>query len=211
VAFTGLNDVDQAIAGYTHPALVGTKWISLGGGNSAGIINVQILEKIATTGPKIKAAGYEGVMFDVEEVYGSHGDIVPAFQKTFANLKGEGLLVGVTTSHSAPYWCYTAEDAIEIVKAWVADDNIDVISPQLYTSGYERAPMFDETGLCVQQGCTWDLYKGFKGKFAPSICTAGQYGAVQSYFSSKYGIECEGFFEWSQRRGTRRSLNSILD
>ena len=44
VAFTGLNNVSQAIAGYPPnatwccPPLVGSKYISLGGGNAAGIM-----------------------------------------------------------------------------------------------------------------------------------------------------------------------------
>ena len=63
------------------------------------------------------AAGDEGVMFDVEEIQGSSGTMVPAFAKPFAPVKHVGFRVAVTTSHSAPYQCDTPEDAAALVKA----------------------------------------------------------------------------------------------
>lgn len=39
-----------------------------------------------------------------------------------------GLKVIVTTSHSAPY-DMDAQGAIDLVKAWVVDSNIDYLSP----------------------------------------------------------------------------------
>jgi hypothetical protein len=205
-AFTGYTDVTTAINYYTPgaawccPELVGTPWITLGGGNSAGFIDQSALEAIATSGQQIIDAGYKGVMFDVEEVEGSATQIVPAFATAFAELKKAGLLVGVTTSHSAPYATDTPEDAIAFVKAWVQDDNIDILSPQLYSSGQESSPEFDETATCVDQGCTWDLYKGCKAQFAPSIVDDSQFNEVQTYFEGPngYGIPVAGFFQWAQ-------------
>ena len=84
-------------------------------------------------------------MFDVEEVEGSSGTMVPAFAKAFAAVKRGGLRVAVTTSHSAPYQCDTPEDAVAFVKAWTADANIDILSPQLYSSGSESSPEYAET------------------------------------------------------------------
>lgn len=54
-------------------------------------------------------------------------------------------------SHSAPYQTDTPEDAVAFVKAWCADPNVDILSPQLYSSGTERSPDFTETcvHICV--------------------------------------------------------------
>ena len=86
---------------------------------------------------KINASAYDGVMFDVEEVVGPASTMVPLFGEAFAAIKKRGLLVGVTTSHSAPYQTDEPADAVAFVKAWVADPRIDVLSPQLYSSGSE--------------------------------------------------------------------------
>jgi hypothetical protein len=202
-AFTGLIDVDQAIAQYTEgaswccPALLGTKYITLGGGNSAGVFTAAALSAIEGSAAKIKAAGYDGVMFDVEEVTGPSSTMVNAFAKAFAAMKQGGLKVAVTTSHSAPYQCDSADDAVAFVKAWVTDSNIDILSPQLYSSGSETAPEFAETNSCVANGCTWDLYLGAKPALAPSIVNAGQYEAVKSWAAGK-GLQVAGFFQWAQ-------------
>lgn len=198
IAFSGYTDVDTAISESSRVRLSGTKYLSIGGGNAVGIFNVASLTKIAASAAKVKGAGYEGVMFDVEEVYGSAADMVPAFAKAFAAFKSQGMRVGVTTSHSAPYYCYTPADAVTVVKAWVADPNVDILSPQLYTSGSERSPMFDETNFCKDSGCTWGLYVGGRAAFAPSIVTASQYSAVQSYFSAR-NITTAGYIQWAQR------------
>ena len=67
----------------------GTQYITLGGGNSAGLFNVASLKQIATSDSisAIKKAGYEGVMFDVEEVDGPASATVPAFAAAFAACK----------------------------------------------------------------------------------------------------------------------------
>ena len=128
-AFTGLIYVKNAISQYSQgaswccPALSGTKYLNLGGGNSAGVFNEAALTAIASSVAEV--TGYEGVMFDVEEVQGSSGTMVPAFAKAFAAVKHAGLRVAVTISHSAPYQCDTPEDAVAFVKAWAADANID--------------------------------------------------------------------------------------
>eukprot|EP00729_Bicosta_minor_P004956 gene4956-4683_t len=193
VAFTGLVDVATAISGYPRtgshpwccPPLKGTAWISLGGGNAAGQFTATNLQAATTVNSTnaIKAAGYGGVMFDAEEVIGDAASVVGAFKAAFAACKSAGLKVGVTTSHSAPYATDTPEVAVALVKAWAVDPNVDVLSPQLYSSGQESSPEFDETSACKVAGCTWDLYKPFKGVFAPSIVDASQLSAVQTYFA----------------------------
>ena len=141
---------------------------------------------------------YSGVVFDVEIVQGSSAETIPLFAKAFEVCKGLGLTVVVTTSHSAPYMTDTPQDAVEIVKAWAADDNVDMLSPQLYSSGMEGSPEFAESNNCKEAGCTWELYQNSKAKFVPSIVTYSHYPAVQEYFSSKYNITNHGFIQWAQ-------------
>lgn len=93
----------------------------------------------------VKEANYSGVMFDAEIVSGDYTETIPAFAAAFKAAKSAGLGVMVTVSHSAPYHTDTPQDGVELIKAWVQDENIDVISPQLYSSGTETSPDFDET------------------------------------------------------------------
>jgi len=206
-AFTGYTDVQQAIAYYTEgaawccPTLVGEKWLTLGGGNSAGTFNVDSLNSIATSAETIKSSstGYDGVLFDVEIVYGSSSAVVPAFAAAFKGLKEGGLKVGVTTSHSAPYMTDTPQVAVDLVKSWVKDSNIDFLSPQLYSSGNEGAPDFAETNNCKAAGCTWDLYIGMIPEMVPSLVEESHYNHTESFFSN-LGIQTKGFFQWKQTR-----------
>merc|ERR550525_81214 len=216
-AFTGLIDVKNAIAQYSEgaawccPKLHGTRYLTLGGGNSAGEFTSSALKDIASSAAVIKQAGYSAVMFDVEEIVGSSDLMIPLFQESFAALKKAGLIVAVTTSHSAPYQCDSAADAVAITKAWIADANIDILSPQLYSSGQEGTPEFAETNSCKNAGCTWELYKGAKAVIAPSIVDSSQYAAVKEWFSTKLGISTRGYFQWSQVAGhSHQSLMAAL-
>ena len=207
VAFTGLTDVSKAIAGYTEnaswccPPLSGNKYLSIGGGNAAGQIGVADLRAIASKSnvSAIAAAGYAGVVFDVEEVIGAAAETGPAFAAAFAACKQQGLGVVVTTSHSAPYQTDSSADAVALVRGWAQDENIDVLSPQLYSSGQETSPQLDITSSCAPD-CSWDLYRGAKAKFAPSIVDESHLPAVREFFegNTTLGIKVDGFFQWKQ-------------
>ena len=119
--------------------------------------------------------------------------MVPAFKASFAKVKAAGLNVIVTTSHSAPYDCDTPETAIALVVAWVQDDNIDILSPQLYTTGLETSPSFEHTSECDAAGCTWALYENSKAAFVPSIVDPTHYSVSQLYFSVHHHIELGGY------------------
>ena len=75
-------------------------------------------------------------MFDVEEVQGSSGTMVPAFAHAFAAVKGAGLRVAVTTSHSELYQCDTLEAAVAF-EGLVGERQHRHPLPQLYSSGSE--------------------------------------------------------------------------
>lgn len=57
--------------------------------------------------------------------------MISLFQKAFAQAKALGLNVAVTTEHSGPGFD-DLKDALAYVNSWCQDDNIDIISPQLY-------------------------------------------------------------------------------
>ena len=204
VAFTGLVDVKDAVDQYTPgvawccPHLIGPNdkgFISIGGGNAAGQFTVSSLAAIAKDMHYIvESEQYSGVIFDVEILIGDSAPLIKGFNKVFKAAKKAGLQVGVTTSHSAPYQTDTPQVAIDVVKSWVTSDDIDFLSPQLYSSGMEGAPEFAETAGCAQAGCKWDLYKNAKPTFVPAIVDPTHYAPSQQYFASKYGIQTEGYF-----------------
>lgn len=180
------------------------KLLSLGGGNAAGQFTVDSLRDIGTkeSASAISAAGYDGVMFDVEEVIGPSNATIPAFSTAFATLKQAGFVIGVTISHSAPYATDIPQDAVDLMKAFVADENIDIFAPQLYSSGEEAAPVFDETAQCVDEGCTWDIFKGMAASatFAPSIVQDSHYAPTIEYFKANHSIDVHGYFVWAQEK-----------
>ena len=143
--------------------------LSLGGGNTLGKFTVEALDQITKDLSLVIDANYTGIVFDVEKAVGSSSDLIPAFNDAFRACKDLRLSVAITTSHSAPYATDTPQDAIDLVKAWASNPNVDILSPQLYSSGVEGAPEFYETSSCVDSGCTWNLYLNSIATFAPSV------------------------------------------
>lgn len=91
---------------------------------------------------------FHGVCFDIESTNGEE-DLVEAFEKAFKALKKAGLLVMVTTSHSAPYAASSEKAKDLIVKMWLKSTDIDIFSPQLYTTGTEGSPDFAQTHCSI--------------------------------------------------------------
>ena len=86
-----------------HPDLShGLQFLSLGGANGGGLLNVDRFKDFERDLPKVKAAGFQGLCFDIEMTKGEM-ELVREVEKVFALCKAHGLLVMVTTSHSAPY------------------------------------------------------------------------------------------------------------
>jgi hypothetical protein len=100
----------------------------------------------------------------------------------------------ITTSHSAPYSAQTDEIRIGFVDSWVKSDDIDVISPQLYTSGAEGKPEFEaSSGTSGPVG--YEHYRRAKARFVPSISTADQVDDIKKFFATK-GVRVDGFVQW---------------
>jgi hypothetical protein len=122
------------------------QFVSLGGAGGPGTITVGKLKRFTDEdgAETVKNAGFHGVCFDIELTTGEE-DLVEAMEKTFRILKKAGLLVMVTTSHSAPYAASSDRAKNLIVESWVQSNDIDIFSPQLYTSGSESAPELEAT------------------------------------------------------------------
>lgn len=175
----------------------GLRFLMLGGANMAGTISAMRLDALSAgdTLDKIRAAGFQGVGFDIEMTIGED-DLVAAQERTFAACKEFGLLVMVTTSHSAPYAAGSDSSKMALVDSWVTDPNIDLFSPQLYTSGNEDAPEFEITP-CPENSCTYERLTNMKAKWVPSLSlqSAGSYPAVKEFFATK-GIQTAGYIVW---------------
>jgi len=210
VAFTGWASIDASLSGWANDNGVGghtftqqngvngvTTWLSVGGGSDAGRLDAAVVQEIGEQCGKVKDNGFGGIMFDVEKVSGSAATLAPIFDEAFHLCKQAGLKVGLTTSHSAPYETDSPSDATALVQSWCANDgDLDLISPQLYTSGYETAPDFAVTSSCSSAGCGWELYQDCKPKFVPSIVEDSHYAEVEAWASSTVGVQAGGFFQW---------------
>lgn len=82
---------------------------------------------------------------------------------------------------------------------------IPVVSSR-YTSGTEATPLFDETNSCRAAGCKWDLFKGAKAKFVPSIVGEEQYAAVKAFFAGS--VPVDGFIQWRQDAAAARVIQT---
>jgi hypothetical protein len=192
VAFSGWANIHSALADSANmmSTLPGDKYISIGGGNANGHLYPSTLTALnaAITGGDL--AGYQGVCYDVEVGDAGMSD---AFAASFEVAKASGFKVLVTISHSAPYGF---PDKIDLMNAFLQDANIDIISPQLYTSGNEAANDY------VYDGVPWSSYATAKAKIVPSIVTASYYSDAAAYFSSVArsgtSFATSGFIQWQQ-------------
>lgn len=90
------------------------------------------------------------------------------------------------------------------MKAWLADTNVDIMSPQLYTSGYETAPEFALTYTCgtLAEPCSWQLFANAHPKFVPSIIDESHLQPTIDYFAGQGVPMTRSFFQWRQQCGS---------
>ena len=181
----------------------GLQFISLGGSNAAGAFSNETLHGAGFT-PKglasVKAAGFSGICFDVEVTEGGADTLAAALEAAFVACKKAGMLVMVTTSHTAPYAAATDHTKRLLVDSWVNSSSIDIFSPQLYTSGYEPAPQFEltpclPTDTLFESRCSWERLKKIKAMWVPSLSSAEHYPAAEEFFA-KLDIQTRGFVQW---------------
>jgi hypothetical protein len=192
VAFSGWNTVQTALEESSGIELRGSQYLSLGGSSEQGTFDPSTVAQMGEDCPQIKEAGYAGVCFDVEVTRGGKA-LIKALEETYAKCKKAGLVVMVTTSHSAPTGVSLGDIRVQLINSWVKSPDVDIISPQLYTWGGEDIPDFNVTWPC--DNCTWNLYKGSKGKFMPSLVDGTHLKATKDWFK-KENIEVAGYFQW---------------
>lgn len=186
LAFSGWVDVESALedSNTVLNNLVGTKYICLGGGNDNGAfdhVNLKALTEAINQGVFHQ---YDGIAYDVEEGVSGLED---EFKSSFAAAKAKGFKVLVTVSHSAPY---DIGDASALMESFFADTNIDILSPQLYTTGEEKENDYD-----ISHGVTWASYAKCKAAIVPSLVSSSLYPGAQTYFADQ-GVTLSGYIQW---------------
>jgi len=191
VAFSGEIDPENALSESRSilGKLVGEKYISIGGGDSSGRWTANSLTKLTQYCQQKKFPDYQGVCFDVEE--GDSG-LASDFAKAFAACKGAGYKVLMTTSNSAPY---AISDAASLMRSFIPNQNIDYLSPQLYSSGTEN-----QNDYSTNAGVAYTEWTKAAGKVIPSISYSTLYPDAENVFRSRFGITTAGYMRWDQQR-----------
>jgi hypothetical protein len=183
VAFGGWASATTALsdAAGVFSSLVGAKYLDVGGGDTTGRWSLNSITELNSKLSTIKATGYAGVCYDIEE---GDGRLAGALTNSFALAKSAGLKVLVTVSHSKPY---LISDADTVMAGIASSASVDYLSPQLYTTGNEAANDF---------GGTWTLFKTAKAAIVVSIAKPSLYSSAQTYFSQQ-GITLAGYISWT--------------
>ena len=189
IAYSGWSDPSIALSSAAPilGQLSGTKFISLGGSNSAGAFTATTLSTITSAIQSGAFAQYGGLAFDVE--IGDSG-LTSAFETAFSAARTMNLKVLVMTTHSAPTGI---SDANALMTDFIASSNIDYLSPQLYTSGYETINDYS-----THAGILWTAYSSAKAAVVPSIVSANLYSDAVTTLGG-YGVTCAGFIQWQQQ------------
>ncbi len=186
IAFSGWADIPTAIqeSSKVKHLLMGDKYICIGGGNKNGKFTTRVLTNINNAAANGDFAGYDGIAYDIEDAtFGIHED----FSESFKAVKAAGFKVLVSVSHSAPYG---APDAGYLMGCLLDDENVDFMSPQLYTNGDETENDYADTLY------PWVGYVGKKAALIPSIVTANLYPSAVDYFNGQ-NITLEGYIQWA--------------
>lgn len=188
LAFSGWANIDNLLSqsAAVKDSLVGEKYISLGGGaEDTGAFTAAFLSEVTDAIHTGKFSGWDGLAYDVE--VGDSG-LADDFAASFAAAKAKGFQVLVTVSHSAPYGI---SDAVALMQSFFANENIDCLSPQLYTSGSESSNDYADPLL------PWSAYKASKALIVPSIVKASYYSDAVTYFAGQ-GITLSGYIQWAK-------------
>lgn len=188
IAFSGWVNPQTALqdSANVQDSLPSPQYVCVGGGNSGGAWTSDAVSAVTSAISAGDFSTYQGIAYDIEE--GSAG-LSAVFQSSFAVAKANGLAVLVTVSHSAPYG---VSDAATLMQSFFTNPDIDILSPQLYTTGHESA-----NDYAISGGVTWSDYAAAIPVVAPSIVSASMYPDAQAYFDES-GVTLGGFIQWSQ-------------
>ncbi|MDN3611521.1 LysM domain-containing protein [Vibrio ostreicida] len=166
--------------------LIGEKYLAFGGGGVEGKFTGQVLDEINTAIKEEKIKGYHGIAYDIEI---ADAGLNEQFSMSFNLAKKLGYKVLVTVSHSAPY---DDSDRDSLMSSFFANEDIDILSPQLYSSGIEPANDFSITS---GSNIRWQDYASAKAKIVPSIVHGSYYPNAKQKFKT-YGVELAGYIQW---------------
>ncbi len=189
IAFSGWTAVTEAVpqSAPVKDHLAGDKYICFGGGAAPdGAMTPAGLHAIHLAIDDGTLAGYDGIAYDLE--VGDAG-LEKDLSHSFAAARAAGFKVLVTVSHSAPYGI---SDGAALMDMLFADEHVDFLSPQLYTTGEEP-----ENDYAISQGVTWKQYGSAQAAVVPSIVKASYYRAAESYFGDQ-GVKLAGYVQWSK-------------
>lgn len=186
IAFSGWADINKAISDSSalFGRLPGTKYISIGGGLDTGRWTASVLNSLVSAINQGRFGSWAGIVFDIE--LGDAG-LAGGFANAFAVAKARGLRVIVTVSHSAPY---DIPDAAPLMRSILANPNVDIISPQLYSTGSEGA-----NDYATSMGVQWSEYAGARARIAPGLVYGSYYAAAQTFFRNQ-GVTLSGYIQW---------------
>ncbi len=198
IAFSGWANITIALeeSAQLYPYLTSTcqnVYISVGGGNKFGYWTLPLLEYLNNAITSQQLQDYTGIAYDIEVL---DSGLTHAFTESFAIARNEGLKVLVTVSHSSPYGLAhrnTTEAAI-MMSTFFADENIDYLSPQLYSTGEEYS---NDYSITTPGTVTWADYANAVSAVVPSIVDASMYADAQTYFAAQ-GVPLSGFVQWQQ-------------
>lgn len=187
MAFFGAVDPATALkqSARVQSVLKGTKYICLGGGTNAGRYSAEAIQKIIAAINAGDFAEYQGIAFDVE--VGDSG-LAGDFENLFSVSTDKGFENLVTVSHSKPYGIH---DGTTLMRSFLTNENIDFLSPQLYTTGKEPANQY------IAYGVRWSEYAQAKAAVIPSIVNGSYYEDAVQYFALQ-GVTLQGYIQWQQ-------------
>ncbi|KAI0558913.1 Glycoside hydrolase [Gracilaria domingensis] len=186
VAFSGWANVDNALSESlnVYGSLVGEKYISVGGGNENGRWTASNIDQLNIAIVSGRLSGFDGICYDIEE--GANG-LATALTNSFALAKANNLKVLVSVSHSSPYGF---PDANTVMNAIISSNDVDFLSPQLYTTGVETS-----NDYTISNNYGWDNYRNSNAKILLSIPKANMYEDGEQFFASR-SIITTGFIQW---------------
>jgi hypothetical protein len=187
IIFSGWSIVDNALS-ESEPignGFMGDLYISFGGGNDSGKLTTANLASLNAAINSGRFSRYSGVCYDVE--LGDSG-LSADLEASFIVAKANNLKVFVTVSHSAPYGI---SDKIVVMENLFNSDNVDYLSPQLYTTGSETSNDY------VYDGVSWEAWASSKAPVVVSITDFKLYEDAHTYFAGK-GVQVVGFIQWRQ-------------
>jgi len=218
LSFSGWNTIKLALANAKPIVAGGKNFLTLGGSNEKvpanGVWTQGHVTRAISDLWRVVDKKYDGIAFDIEHVEGSSE---VDFSALFAATKKKNLIVLVTVSHSAPYKSRTGDVGYQVdrygkytkylqehqpsttfngkslMETLLADDNIDYMSPQVYTTGYETSP--DTKDYSSRNGLAWSKWAEHKSnwKFVPSVPNNSQYQKVVNAFSN---LSVYGTIQW---------------